>query len=135
MMKHLLILVFFIIFLAPLRSQEPDSSKYQVLDCKEFISRYKESDKALLIDVREYADYRKSRIRGAVNMPRSVGYEAAADSLDKESALFIYCYAGVSSRRAAAFFYDKGFRKIYSLKGGMMRWRGEGMGVDRKRGA
>ncbi len=86
-----------------------------------------------MIDVRDYADYGKSRIRGAVNMPRSEGYEAAADSLDKESSLFIYCYAGVSSRRAAEFFYDKGFRKLYSLKGGMMRWKAQGMAVERRK--
>jgi rhodanese-related sulfurtransferase len=132
-MKQLLIILLFIFCFASLRSQVPDSSKYQLLDCNEFISRYKESDKAVMIDVREYADYRKSRIRGAVNIPRSEGYEAAADSLDKESALCIYCYAGVSSRRAAAFFYDKGFRRIFSLKGGMMRWKGLRMPVVRRK--
>jgi rhodanese-related sulfurtransferase len=120
-------------FFAPSHPQEPDSSKYQVLDCRDFKAKYKESDKAVLIDVREYADFRKSRIRGAVNFPRSEGYEAAADILDKESALFIYCYAGVSSKKAAVFFFDKGFRKIYSLKGGMMKWKRDRMPVERRR--
>jgi rhodanese-related sulfurtransferase len=111
----------------------PDSSKYLVLDCRDFKARFKEAEKHVLIDIREYADYRKSRIKGAVNIPRSGGYDTEADSLDKESILFIYCYAGVSSKKAAIFFYNKGFRKIYSLKGGMMKWKRDRMPVERKK--
>jgi rhodanese-related sulfurtransferase len=132
-MKSLIITLILAFASAPLHPQVPDSSKYLVLDCSDFIARYKEADKAVVIDVREYADYRKMRIRGAVNIPKSDGYGIAADSLDKAKFLFIYCYAGVSSKKAAIFFYDKGFRKIYSLKGGFGRWRMMKMAVDRKR--
>ncbi len=132
-MKSILILLILSFSLVPLHPQEPDSSKFQVLDCRDFKARFKASDKAVLIDVRENADFRKSRIKGAINFPKSEGYDIAADSLDKGSALFIYCYAGVSSKKAAVFFYDKGFRKIYSLKGGMMKWKRDRMAVERKK--
>jgi thioredoxin 1 len=123
----------FLISAVHLQGQVPDSLKYQSLEPASFQKKHNEEPWSILIDVREFADFRKSRIRGAVNIPSSGGYESAADSIDKERSLFIYCYAGVRSKKAALFFFDKGFRKLYSLKGGIMRWKKEGLPVVRKR--
>jgi rhodanese-related sulfurtransferase len=116
-----------------LQSQVPDSSKYQSLEPSSFQKRYQEEPYSILIDVREYSEFRKTRIKGAINIPFSGGFDAAGDSIDKERALFIYCYSGGRSKKAALSFYDKGFRKLYSLKGGIIRWKNERMPVVRKR--
>jgi thioredoxin 1 len=116
-----------------LAAQTPDSIKFKSLSVREFYKEYLQDKNALLIDVREYADYRKSRIKNAVNIPFTEGLDNAADTINKEKSLFIYCYAGGRSKKAALFFYDKGFRKLYSMKGGMMGWKREGMPVSRKK--
>lgn len=116
-----------------LQSQVPDSSRYQSLEPSSFQKKYQEEHNSILIDVREYSEFRKSRIKGASNIPFSGGYDTAGDSIEKERALFIYCYSGIRSKKAALSFYDKGFRKLYSLKGGIIRWKNEGMQVVRKR--
>jgi rhodanese-related sulfurtransferase len=116
-----------------LRSQVQDSSRYQSLEPSSFQKKNQEEPNSILIDVREYSEFRKSRIKGSINIPFSGGFDAAGDSIDKERAFFIYCYSGGRSKKAALSFYDKGFRKLYSLKGGIIRWKNEGMPLVRKR--
>jgi thioredoxin 1 len=123
------------LLLCPITSsaQISDSLKFKSVSTKEFQTLYLQDNNALLIDVREYGDYRKSRIKNAINIPFTKGLDAAADTINKEKSLFIYCYAGGRSKKAASFFYDKGFRKLYSMKGGMIGWKAERMPVSRKK--
>ncbi len=116
-----------------LHSQEADSTKFQSVEPKAFHAKFLQENNPILIDVREYFEFRKSRIKGAVNIPSSGGYDTPADTIKKESALFFYCYSGGRSKKAALFFYNKGFRNLYSLKGGITLWKKEGLPVVRKR--
>jgi rhodanese-related sulfurtransferase len=118
---------------ASINAQLPDSLKYQSLNPQEFQQKFNESINPILLDVREFFEFRKSRIGGAVNIPKSGGFETASDTISKESPLFFYCYSGGRSKKAAIFFYDKGFRKLYDLKGGITLWKKKGLPVVRKR--
>ena len=122
-----------LIFCSALSAQVPDSLKYKSLLPYDFHLAYLKADKAILIDVREFFEYKKSRLRDAVNIPSSGNMDFAADTLNKESALFFYCTSGFRSKRVAVKFYDKGFRKLYSLDGGITAWKKENMPIDRKR--
>jgi rhodanese-related sulfurtransferase len=119
--------------LSRVSGQVPDSLKFKSLDPYYFHLNYLKEEKALLIDVREFFEYRKSRINGAVNIPSSGNIEIAADTIDKELHLFFYCTSGFRSKRVAIKFYDYGFRNLYNLEGGIAGWRKEGMAVSRKR--
>jgi rhodanese-related sulfurtransferase len=116
-----------------LAAQVPDSLKFQSLTPDEFQKRYLADKNAILIDVREFFEFRRTRIKNAVNIPSSGNLELAADTLDKNASLFLYCYSGTRSRKAARVFYDKGFSKLYSLDGGITLWKKEGKRVDRRR--
>jgi len=122
-----------LIFCSALSAQVPDSLKYKSLLPYDFHLAYLKADKAILIDVREFFEYKKSRLRDAVNIPSSGNMDFAADTLNKESALFFYCTSGFRSKRVAVKFYDKGFRKLYSLNGGITALKKDDMPVDRKR--
>jgi thioredoxin 1 len=112
-----------------LSSQTPDSTKYCSLKPSEFQKMYLSEKPALLIDVREQFEIKKGMIRGAVNVLSTGGIDAVADTISKETSLFIYCVSGVRSRRIATAFYNKGFRKLYSLEGGIVAWRKDGLPV------
>ena len=114
-------------------AQVPDSLKFQSLPPAEFQKRYLSEADPILIDVREFFEFRGSRIKNAVNIPSSGNLEMTADTLDKNASLFLYCYSGMRSRKAARLFYDKGFRKLYNLDGGITRWKKEGMRIDRRK--
>ena len=113
--------------------QVPDSVKYQSLEPYDFHLQYLRQDSALLIDVREFFEYKRSRIHGTLFLPSSRGFEIFADTLDKNFALFCYCYSGGRSLNALLYFYDKGFRKLYNLEGGIVAWKKDGFPVDKSR--
>jgi len=133
-MKSYYILTAFILLLSSTsRGQVPDSLKFKSLPPAEFLKAYQNSYKALLIDVREFFEYKKSRIKDAINIPSFGNLEVAADTINKSKELFFYCTSGFRSKRVAKFFYDKGFTNVYSLDGGIMAWKKDKLAVDRKR--
>jgi thioredoxin 1 len=129
----LVIIMFFLLFFSPLTGQVPDSAKFKSLRPSDFHTAFLKEDTAFLIDVREFFEFRKSRLDGSVNIPSSTNLKIAADTIGKEYPLFLYCTSGYRSKRVAGSLYDKGFRKLYSLEGGIVAWRREGFPVERKR--
>ena len=128
-----IILTSLLVVCGVITGQIPDSLKYTSLKPGDFQEACQNDDKALLIDVREFFEYKKSRIDNAVNIPSSGNLDNSADTLNKESSLFLYCTSGYRSRRVAKHFYDKGFLKLYSLDGGINEWKKAGLPVNRKK--
>src|SRR4030042_4091165 len=129
-MKFLSALIFFFIpCILPLAGQIPDSVKYQSLEPYDFHLRYLRIDSSVLIDVREPFEFRGKRIRDAINIPSSGNLEKAADTLNRKFAYFLYCTTDFRSRNAAEILYEKGFRKLYNLEGGIVAWKKDGMPV------
>jgi rhodanese-related sulfurtransferase len=122
-------LLFYVGTLLQLEGQVPDSVKYKSLDPYDFHLTYLQTDSSVLIDVREPFEYKGKRIRGSVNIPASGNLDTAADTLNKNLALFLYCTSGFRSSRAADKLYDKGFHKLYNLEGGITAWRKDRMPV------
>jgi rhodanese-related sulfurtransferase len=114
-------------------AQVPDSLKYISVGPAGFQKAYQSDSNAVLIDVREFFEYKKSRIDHAINIPSSGNLDVPADTLSKESSLFLYCTSGFRSKRVAKHFYDKGFLKLYSLDGGITAWKKEGLPVNKKK--
>jgi rhodanese-related sulfurtransferase len=133
MKSQLFTILFLLILSATSGGQVTDSLKYKLLPPAEFQSAYRKAEKPLLIDVREFFEYRKSRLKDAINIPSSGDLELAADSIDKQCDLFFYCTSGFRSRRVAKFFSEEGFTKAYSLDGGIKTWKKERMPVVKKR--
>jgi len=110
-----------------------DFPKYQSLDPYYFHLRYITDSNSILIDVREFFEYRHARIRDAVNVPTSGKFDLIADTMDKKASLFLYCYNDYRSRIAAEFFIGKGFRNVFNLEGGIVQWRRDKMPVVKGR--
>ena len=113
--------------------QVPDSLKYISVGPAGFQKALQSDSNAVLIDVREFFEFKKSRIDHAINIPSSGNLDAPADTLNKESSLFLYCTSGFRSKRVAKHFYDEGFLKLYSLDGGITAWKKEGLPVNKKK--
>jgi thioredoxin 1 len=114
-----------------LKPQSVDSVKYKSLEPYDFHLQYLRTDPALLIDVREFFEFRGRRIRDAVNIPSSGNLDFSADTINKDYALFFYCTTDFRSKRVADFFYDKGFRKLYNLEGGIVAWKKDGFPLEK----
>jgi rhodanese-related sulfurtransferase len=133
MKMKLILFVLFLVLCNFSAGQVPDSLKYISLGPGEFQKALQNDENALLIDVREFFEYKKSRIDNAHNIPSSDNLEVSADTLNKDYPLFLYCTSGFRSKRVAKQFYDKGFLKLYSLDGGITAWKKAGLPVNRKK--
>jgi rhodanese-related sulfurtransferase len=131
-MKSLLIFLF-LVFTPVLSAQIPDSLKYISLAPSEFQTAFTKDTNALMVDVREFFEYKKSRIKNAVNIPSSENLQVSADTIDKGKHLFIYCTSGYRAKRVAVKLYDYGFEHLYNLEGGIMAWRKAEMHVEKKK--
>lgn len=87
----------------------------------------------VLVDVREFFEYRRSRIPGAINIPSSGNIDDAADTIAKTTHLFLYCTTDSRSRKVGERLIRQGFIHVYSLDGGISGWRKEGFPVERKK--
>lgn len=132
-MRYSVVIIFCYLCCFPVSSQPPDSSKFQSLEPYDFHLQYLRHDSALLIDVRESFEFRGRRIHDALNFPSSANLDLLADTINKNYALFLYCTTDYRSIRVAEKLYDKGFRKLYSLEGGIVAWRKDGFPVDKNR--
>lgn len=117
-----------------LEAQVPDSLKYVSLEPYDFHLQYLRADSAILIDVREPFEFRGKRLREAVNIPSSGNITRAADTLKKHYSLFLYCTTDFRSRKAAELLYDKGFRRLFNLEGGIVAWKKDAMPEIRGKG-
>lgn len=134
LMRRLLILIIFIIVcLTFVSAQQSDSVKYISLEPYDFHLTCLKDDKAVLIDVREFFEYKKSRIKDAINIPSTGNLEFAVDTLAKDKSLFLYCTTGYRSKRVAEKYCKMGFAIIYNLEGGIMAWKKDGFPVERKK--
>jgi thioredoxin 1 len=133
MKKTFLGIIFLLIFLATAYSQKADTVKYQSLEPYDFHLEYLKADSAMLVDVREPFEFRGRRIKDAVNMPSSGDLDFAADTIDKNYAMFFYCTTDYRSKRVAEIFAEKGFSKVYSLDGGIVAWKKDGFPVIRRK--
>lgn len=132
-MKPLSLIACFVFLSGLIYSQNAGSEKYQSLKPYDFHMEYLRNDPALLIDVRTQMEYRRQRIRGAISLPSSRDLFNYTDSLSRDCHLFLYCTTDFRSRHAAELLYEKGFRNLYNLEGGLAAWKKDGMPVEKKR--
>lgn len=124
------------LFLAPVLAagaRDPDSLKFKSLDPHYFHLQYLKEIPAWLIDVRMSFEYRGRRIRDAINIPSAKELYAFTDTISKNTALFLYCTDGFRSRQAARVLYDKGFRNLFNLEGGIIAWKKDGFPLEKGR--
>lgn len=95
----------------------------------------------LLLDVRESSEHEQGHLQNAHLVPRGI-LEAAADlqypkrdellSNARERPVVLYCATGGRSAMAALTLQLMGFKEVYNLAGGYMKWQEEGCPVVRE---
>ena len=87
---------------------------------------------ALLLDVRETAEYEGGRLPNALHVPLSQLASRSADLVKHRSRPVItYCERGNRSRMAGGALAKMGFTDVYHLTGGYRAWRDAGLPVEK----
>lgn len=89
---------------------------------------------ALMVDVRNSADYGAGHILGARNAPleRLEQGEAGAElTKRKNKPVILYCESGERGAKALAALKKLGFERAFNLQGGLAAWRQAGLPVEK----
>lgn len=79
-----------------------------------------------LIDVRTLDEFNEGHLKNAQNIcVTSDDFEERISKLDKDQPIYLYCRSGKRSARAAEILKDLGFKEIYDMEGGILKWQGE----------
>jgi len=95
-------------------------------------TRLVNSSDAVLLDVRETAEYGGGHIPNAVHIPLSQLASRTADLAKyKSRPVIAYCERGNRSRMAGATLAKSGFENVHSLAGGYRAWKDAGLPVEK----
>ncbi|MFZ4413941.1 MAG: thioredoxin [Bacteroidales bacterium] len=96
----------------------------QNLNPSDFQKKMNELPKAPIVDVRTPNEFNQSHIKNAMNVNvNDNNFSNLINKLDKNKPVFVYCLSGSRSAYAAKLMQSQGFKVIYDLSGGMMKWR------------
>ncbi len=92
-----------------------------------FAKKISETPNAQIIDVRTPQEFTAGHIDNAVNINwLGDDFVANAEKLDKSKPVFVYCKTSTRSPIAAAKLEELGFKTIYELQGGLLKWDADG---------
>lgn len=84
-----------------------------------------------LIDVRTPDEFASGHLSKAHNIDvTSENWDSEITKLDKSKPILVYCKSGNRSATAAEKLVVAGFKTVYNLEGGIMKWQVEGKSVE-----
>lgn len=103
----------------------------QVVNADEFDEGIKKQNPQIL-DVRTSKEFAEGHIQNAINIDweNSAKFKRKSAKLDKSKPVYIYCLAGVRSKKAAQWLASNGFNNVISLDGGIKAWKEAGKPVS-----
>lgn len=121
--------LFAITFLALLFSCNAQTSKnIESVNPEVFAAKIKKTANAQILDVRTPEEFTSEHLDNATNINwLGDDFEKNAQKLNKSEAVFVYCKSGARSAKASAKLEALGFKKIYQLEGGILKWNSAGL--------
>ncbi len=102
----------------------------KTLSVDDFEKKIQEGN-ARVIDVRTSGEYESGHLKGALNYDvSSDGFEQELSHVDKSKPVMVYCLSGGRSARAADIMSGMGFKEVYNMEGGVIRWNAEGKALE-----
>jgi rhodanese-related sulfurtransferase len=92
------------------------------------MAKQKQTQGAILLDVREPSEWRKGHIPGAVHIPLGA-LTSRLRELDPAREVVTVCRSGNRSMAAARILNSAGFTQVSNLAGGMIVWSRSGLPV------
>ncbi len=87
----------------------------------------------IILDVRTPEEFKSEHFTNAINIDfKSQDFPDNIDKLNKEETYLVYCRGGVRSAKACSIMKEKGFKSIYNLEGGLLKWHSENRSLDIK---
>lgn len=107
--------------------QGQNSGKIEKLDAKAFQEKINNNTDIQLLDVRTPEEYSEQHIGNATNINwNGTDFEQKTAVFDKTKPVYVYCLSGGRSSKAADKLSKMGYKTVYELDGGIMKWNAAG---------
>ena len=93
-------------------------------DINKGILEYRNTNGAVLLDVRTAQEYQEGHIPGSKNVPLQTIDKIRSVADNKDTALFVYCYSGGRSRQAVSALQHMGYTNARNI-GGIAAYSGK----------
>ncbi len=93
-------------------------------DMNQGVEEWKNTQGAVLIDVRTVGEYREGHIPGSINIPLNELKRVSSKVMNKDTSLFVHCLSGGRSSRAVRFLKQMGYTNVKDI-GGINRYHGK----------
>jgi thioredoxin 1 len=94
------------------------------LSATEFSDKIHQTPAPQIVDVRTPDEFAKGHLQNAKNIDwNGSDFDAQISKLDKTKPAFVYCLSGSRSAAAASKMRTGGFKEVYELNGGILKWR------------
>jgi len=124
MTKYLAIILATVVFIFNSCTNGQSSPSNSSVSAIEFSKKITELPGAAIIDVRTPGEFSQGHLKNALNYDISTSeFENRIASLDKSKPVLVYCLSGSRSIYAVSIMQSKGFKEVYEMNGGMMKWR------------
>lgn len=121
---HLYFSIIFIILILSSCSKDKSDSIGTNLSATEFSDKLKENPEATVIDVRTPEEFSNGHVANSININlNSDNFDSQISLIDKSKPVFVYCLSGNRSTSAAGKMRSAGFKEVYELKGGILKWK------------
>ncbi len=112
----------------PLLKGARDGARLSTLQATQLINQRD----ALVIDIRDQADYARGHIANAKNFPDKV-FEERKTELNKlkDTPLIVSCDTGMRAGASAEKLRALGIKEVFTLQGGLNAWRDAGLPVSK----
>ncbi|MEO7175124.1 MAG: thioredoxin domain-containing protein [Saprospiraceae bacterium] len=94
------------------------------LSVSDFAGKINSMPNATILDVRTPKEFASGHLRNATNVDwNNEDFSSRVEQLDKSKPVFVYCLSGARSTAAANKMRADGFKEVYQMDGGIMKWR------------
>ena len=127
-MKKLTIVFCLIVASLLLGCKDGSSSEIKVISPQEVRDAVYDSNPHQLIDVRTLEEFSQGHLKNDQNIcVTDSDFEESIAKLDKNQPIYLYCRSGKRSAKAAEILKDLGFKEIYDMEGGILKWENENL--------
>ena len=92
-------------------------------DINKGVADFRNTEGAILVDVRTPQEYREGHIPGSKNVPLQQLDKISSVADNKDAPMFVYCHSGARSRQATAMLRHMGYASVNDI-GGIAAYQG-----------
>lgn len=112
-------------------NNQTEKTAYAKLSARDFENKIAQTADAQIIDVRTPKEFSEGHLANAINIDwnNNAAFQSQIELLDKTKPTLVYCKRGGRSTSASEYMHTAGFKEIYELDGGIVKWQSENLGV------